>query len=171
MATPTRYGDDVLRQLQNRRDLAGARQRAALGRMLGLAENEVLALAHLARHGALTPSALGRLLSLSSAGATSLAQRLERAGHVKRTEHPKDRRSTLLRLTPATVRRVGHALAPLVADLDRLSAELGEEGRLIVGGFLERAAELAETHADRLETAAADEARSAAEIALPGLWG
>jgi DNA-binding MarR family transcriptional regulator len=73
------HGADGLRQLLNRKDLAGARQRAALGRSFGVTENEILALAHLARHGVLTPSALGRLLALSSGGATTLVQRLERA--------------------------------------------------------------------------------------------
>ena len=171
MPAPHHHGDEHLRQLLSRKDLASARQRIALGRRLGLAENEVLALAHLARHGELTPSALGRLLGLSSGGATSLVQRLERAGHVERAENPQDGRSNLLHLTPETVHAVGLALAPFVADLDRVAADLADEERAAVGRFLGRVADLAEEHAARLEAVAEAEARAAAAVALPGLWG
>jgi DNA-binding MarR family transcriptional regulator len=171
MPAPHHHGDEHLRQLLSRKDLASARQRIALGRRLGLAENEVLALAHLARNGELTPSSLGRLLGLSSGGATTLVQRLERGGHVERAENPRDGRSNLLRLTPETVRAAGLALAPFVADLDRLAAALTAEERAVIGGFLQRVAELAEDHAGRLEAAADAEARAAMTVALPGLWG
>lgn len=165
------HGDEQIRQSLSRKDLASARQRIALGRSLGLAENEVLALAHLARHGELTPTGLGRLLGLSSGGATTLVQRLERAGHLTRAGNPRDGRSNLLRLAPATVRLVGLALAPMVADLDRVSAGLTDEERQAIARYLERVAELAEDHAARLEAAADAEARAAVAIALPGLWG
>ena len=45
--------------------LADARHRTALARRLGLTENEVLAVQHLARAGELTPGQLGALLQLS----------------------------------------------------------------------------------------------------------
>ena len=171
MPDPPPHGDEHLRQLLSRKDLASARQRIALGRRLGLAENEVLALAHIARHGQLTPSALGRLLGLSSGGVTTLVQRLERAGHVERADNPRDGRSNLLRLTPETIRTVGLALASFVADLDRLAAALDDEERTVVESFLQRVAELAEDHAARLEAMADAEARAASAVALPGLWG
>ena len=171
MPAPPPVGENTLRQLLSRKDLASARQRAALGRSLGLAENEVLALAHLARHGELTPSALGRLLMLSSGGATALVQRLERAGHVKRAGNPHDGRSNLVRLTVTTVRSVGLALAPLVGDLDRLDAGLPDDERAAIARYLEQVAALTEEHADRLEAAADAEARATEAIVLPGLWG
>lgn len=171
MPDPHHHGDEQLRRLLSRKDLASARQRIALGRRLGLAENEVLALAHLARHGQLTPSALGRLLGLSSGGATTLVQRLERAGHIERADNPRDGRSNLLRLAPETVRTVGLALAPFVADLDRLAASLPADERAVIGRFLSVVAELAEDHADRLEAAADADARATGTVALPGLWG
>jgi DNA-binding MarR family transcriptional regulator len=171
MPDPQPDGEITLRQLLSRKDLASARQRTALGRSLHLTENEVLALAHLARHGELTPTALGRLLMLSSGGATALVQRLERAGHVKRAGNPHDGRSNLVRLTPTTVRSVGLALAPLAGDLDRLDAGLSAGERAAIAGYLERAAALTEEHADRLEAAAETEAQAAEAIALPGLWG
>jgi len=161
----------ALRKSLSRKDLANARQRMALGRMLGIADNEVLALAHLARHGTLTPSALGRLLGLSSGGATTLVQRLERGGHVVRTVNPEDGRSSLLRLTGATATAVSHALAPLVADLDRLAGDFTAEERAAITRFMDGAAEIVEEHASRIEAALEDDARATVTLALPGLWG
>jgi DNA-binding MarR family transcriptional regulator len=160
-----------LRQALSRKELANARQRMALGRMLGIADNEVLALAHLARHGTLTPSALGRLLGLSSGGATTLVQRLERGGHVVRTMNPDDGRSSLLRLTAATAQAVSQALAPLVADIDRLASDLTPDERDAITRFLGAAAEIVEDHASRLEATLEDDSEAKVTLALPGLWG
>src|SRR5688572_31374156 len=96
---------ETIRQLLNRRDLASARHRAAMSRRLGLSESEMLAVAHLAQHGRLSPSALGQLLDLSSGGITALVQRLEGAGHLVRRRHPTDRRSVLVELSDELVAR------------------------------------------------------------------
>jgi DNA-binding MarR family transcriptional regulator len=160
-----------LRESLSRKELANARQRMALGRMLGIADNEVLALAHLARHGTLTPSGLGRLLGLSSGGATTLVQRLERGGHVVRTVNPEDGRSSLLRLTSATANAVSQALAPLVADIDRFASDFTADERAAITRFMDGAAEIVEDHATRIEAALEDDARATVALALPGLWG
>lgn len=159
-----------IRRSLTRKALAAARHRAAAGRMLGLSENEVLALQYLALAGRLTPSALGGLLRLTSGGTTALVQRLERGGHVTRESHPHDGRSTLLRLTPRSEARATEAFAPLVAELDRLAGELSEAERSIVGAFLGRVAEAAERHAE--DAARAVDARARASIGdpVPGLW-
>src|SRR5262245_9533064 len=81
-----------------RKALADARQRRALGRLLGLTDTEILAIQHLARAGELTPGQLASLLQLSSGGATGVIDRLERAGHVERRPHWRDRRSTAVSL-------------------------------------------------------------------------
>jgi DNA-binding MarR family transcriptional regulator len=44
----------------------------------------------------LTPSDIARTLGTSSAATTAIIDRLELAGHVRRTPHPTDRRSVLL---------------------------------------------------------------------------
>jgi hypothetical protein len=51
-----------IRAALNRKALADTRHRAALARRLQLAENEVLAVQHLARTGELTPGQLGTQL-------------------------------------------------------------------------------------------------------------
>lgn len=164
--------DETIRQLLNRRDLAAARYRAAMSRQLGLGDSEMLAVAHLAQRGQLTPSELGVLLDLSSGGVSALVQRLEDAGHVTREPHPRDGRSNVVRLAPALVERATLAFGPLVEDLDRLSSELADPDRLSVQRFLSRVVEVSERHAEqalRHVLIAADPVADAARS--PALWG
>jgi DNA-binding MarR family transcriptional regulator len=159
-----------IRAALHRKALADARQRAALARRLGLTESEVLAVQHLARAGELTPGQLGGLLQLSSGGTTGLVQRLERAGHVTRHPHPHDRRSAVVRLTPAIAAWASEAWAPFVAELDGLVEGMAPDEREIVRRFLQAAAQAAERHADRLVRDADASAHDALAVALPALW-
>jgi DNA-binding MarR family transcriptional regulator len=159
----------TIRQLLNRRDLASARHRAAMSRRLGLSDSEMLAVAYLAQHGRLSPSALAQLLDLSSGGITALVQRLESAGHLVRSGHPTDRRSILVELSPELVARAEREFAPLVDDLDRASRELTEQEREVVSRFLDRAAVLSEDHAQRA-LAEPERAEPVAAVPAPGMW-
>lgn len=160
----------AIREALARKALASARQRTALGRLLNLADNEILAIQHLSRAGRLTPSRLGWLLGLTSGGTTALVQRLEREGHVVREPHPADRRSWLLRLTPAIERRAAESLAPLVEAVDAIVAALPEDDRRTVSAFLDDVAAASERSADDLTHAANDGARLTHGLPVPGLW-
>jgi len=160
----------AIRESLHRKSLASARQRAALGRVLGLSETDVLAVQHLARAGRMTPGQLGRLLALTSGGTTALVQRLERAGHLVREPHPSDRRSVYVRLTPAIARRASESLAPLVEEVERLAGELPAKDREVVARFLAQVADAGERHADELAIAAANGERELSALALPALW-
>jgi DNA-binding MarR family transcriptional regulator len=160
----------LIRAALHRKALADARQRAALARRLGLTDSEVLAVQHLARAGELTPGQLGALLQLSSGGTTGLIHRLERAGHVSRRAHPRDRRSAVVRLTPAIAAWATDAWAPFVADVDALASSLSEREQQVVRRFVEGAAEAAERHADRLVRDADATAHDALAVPLPALW-
>jgi len=153
-----------------RRDEALARHRSRLARGLGLADVEVQAVLHLARHGELTTARIGGLLELSSGGATALVQRLERLDLVTRRPHPDDRRSSLLRLSAAAADQVARAESTLTHGLETAIAALGEDGRAAVGGFLLRLAELSEA----LSAPPAHERPSERQPlvrAVPSLWG
>jgi DNA-binding MarR family transcriptional regulator len=160
----------LIRAALHRKALADARQRAALARRLGLTDSEVLAVQHLARAGELTPGQLGALLQLSSGGTTALIQRLERGGHVSRHANPHDKRSAVVRLTPAIAARAADAWAPFVAEIDALAARLSETEREVVRRFVEGAADAAERHADRLARDADASAHNALAVPLPALW-
>jgi DNA-binding MarR family transcriptional regulator len=133
-----------------RNELATTRLRIALARLLDLAEHDVLAVQHLARAGELTPTQLGRLLDLTSGGATALVQRLERRGFVSREPHPADRRSTVLRLTAEIEELAGDALAPLGDDIADLVTRLGEHDVAVIDRFLIDVAAAVERHAGEL---------------------
>jgi DNA-binding MarR family transcriptional regulator len=159
-----------VRAALHRKALADARQRSALARRLGLTDSEVLAVQHLARSGELTPGQLGALLQLSSGGTTGLIQRLQRAGHVSRHANPRDKRSAVVRLTPAIAAWAADAWAPFVAEIDALASELSEPERESVRRFLEGAADAAERHADRLARDADTSAHETLAVPLPALW-
>jgi DNA-binding MarR family transcriptional regulator len=160
----------AIRGLLNRKDLAAARHRAALADVLGVTETELIAIAHLAQHGELTPTGLGRLLALSSAGATAVVQRLERTGFVERAPHPSDGRSAVLRLSAEGAARAEAAMAPLVEDLDRIAAALEPASRRAVGAFLREVAEVSERHAAHLRDEAGLAGTALASAPVPGLW-
>lgn len=56
--------------------------------------------------GPMTPGALAQCSGLSSGGVTVVLDRLERAGYVRRSAHPEDRRSVLVSIVPARQKRV-----------------------------------------------------------------
>jgi DNA-binding MarR family transcriptional regulator len=144
----TAYTAEEVRELFNRKALAASRHRAAVTKQLGLTDTEADALAHLARSGGMTPSQLGDLLGMTSGGVTALTQRLERAGHISREPHPRDRRSSILKATPEMIERAQDHYRQLVRDTDRITARLSEQERDTIGRYLEQVVLLSERHAD-----------------------
>src|SRR5215207_11692110 len=97
---------------------------AAMARRTGLGLSEMAALEHLRHsHGGLTPTELGRRLSLSSGAITALVDRLERTGHVERRPNPTDRRSSVVLPVPQGLEEAGRHLLPVAADLLEVTAE------------------------------------------------
>jgi DNA-binding MarR family transcriptional regulator len=162
---------ELVRSLLHRREMAVARHRTAVARQLGMNETEMVAVAHLAQHGELTQTRLGELLDLSSGGTAALVQRMERDGHIVRREDPTDKRVRLVSITPSTVDRAARAYAPLVADLERLLAELGDDGTLVTR-FLDSLVELSEDHAERAWNGTRPLLVKSSRLdAVPSLWG
>lgn len=160
----------LIRAALLRKALADAAHRAALARRLGLTDNEVLAVQHLARAGELTPGQLSARLQLSSGGTAGLIRRMQRTGHVTRDGHPRDGRSAVLRLTPEIQAWAAHAWAPLVSEIETLVQELSLNEAHVVQRFLDSVADAAERHADRLAADADADALNARAVPLPGLW-
>ncbi len=76
-------------------------RRARIADELHIGLSEVSALDHLHSATSLTPSELGRLVGLTSGSVTALLDRLERDGLIVREANPEDKRSSLVRATPA----------------------------------------------------------------------
>jgi DNA-binding MarR family transcriptional regulator len=161
---------ELVRSLLHRREMAVARHRIAVARQLGMSDTEMAALAHLAQHGELTQSRLGELLDLSPGGTAALVQRMERDGRVVRREAPNDRRARLISIAPAMAERAARAYAPLVADLERLLRELGDDEPLITA-FLTSLVEVSEANAERAWNGMRPELEPARAPAVPSLWG
>lgn len=87
------------------------------------------------------PVELGHALGIRSASATALVDRLEAAGHVRRHPHPSDRRRQVVLPTDTARRDVIGVLAPLLADVDALAAELDPEESAVVERYLRRVAD------------------------------
>ena len=91
--------------------------RASLGARLELNAIDVSALIEIYNHPDIRPTDLGRNLNLRSAGLTALADRLERAGFLRRSPDPSDRRGSQLRLSPAGSHAVGWIFDTVTAAL------------------------------------------------------
>lgn len=113
---------------------------------LGLGVSDTSALQRLLTHGPEGPVDLGRALGIGSAAATTLADRLERAGHVERRPQAGDRRRLQLVPTEHAAREAGRALAPLVALLDAVENDLDEDARATVGEYLAAVVEAYRTY-------------------------
>jgi DNA-binding MarR family transcriptional regulator len=84
-----------------RLSLAGNQLRTSLAGQLDINVTELIALGLLAESKELTPTRLAQLLGITTASVTVLVDHVEAAGFVYRTRSTADRRSLLLRLTPA----------------------------------------------------------------------
>lgn len=77
---------------------------AAEGVGLGVTDMQTIHMLQL--YGPSTPSRLAAWTGLSSGGVTVALDRLERAGYIKREPNPADRRSLLIALVPARIRKL-----------------------------------------------------------------
>lgn len=112
-----------------------------LARQLGLSLTDLTALHHLVGRAPLGPAELGRRLGMSSASATVLVDRLERAGHVRRRRDPADRRRIVLQVTDTAAARSLDAVRPLTEAITAIGDELDEPTRHVIATYLARAAE------------------------------
>lgn len=100
-------------------DLATARYRLTLAADWGVTVSDSLVLTHLAvADRAITPRDLARRLLISSGTVTTMVDRLERAGLVKRSANPDDRRSLLIGLTDKGRRSLLYSGVDFVEALD-----------------------------------------------------
>ncbi|MFF9315564.1 MarR family winged helix-turn-helix transcriptional regulator [Streptomyces sp. NPDC014748] len=84
----------------------------------------------------LTPGRLGAQLGLNSAGTTSVIDRLERAGHLRRLHDPDDRRRVRLRTTEQAVTLGQGHFGPLIAHVLDLLGTFDEAEVAAVRRFL-----------------------------------
>lgn len=109
---------------------------ADLCRRVGASRSDYDALEALDAHGPMTPGELGSRLSLTSGSVTALIGRLEGLGWARREPHPDDRRKVIVSLTAQAWQLGQDELASYFDAVDGATAELGADGRAVVGRYL-----------------------------------
>jgi DNA-binding MarR family transcriptional regulator len=113
-----------------------------IGETLGVNVTDIAALEHLLHNGPTTPSQLAERLKVTTAAATQVVDRLERAGHVSRERQANDRRKVFVVPVAASVDRAFEQLAPMLDGLDGVIADLGPGERQIIENFLDHVVEV-----------------------------
>ena len=88
----------------------------------GLNRTDMRALDIVGRAGPLAPTALARLLGFTTGGVTTVLDRLERAGYVRRRPDPADRRRQVVEITDATAARDQEVFGDLIRGTNDLLA-------------------------------------------------
>ena len=109
-----------------------------IGETLGVNVTDMAAMEQLLNSGPLTPGQLAERLKVSTAAATQIVDRLERAGHVRRERKTSDRRKIFVVPEEASVDRAFEQLAPMLDGLDGVIAGLAPADRQVIEGFLDQ---------------------------------
>ncbi len=124
---------------QIRRFIAGAvvfNQKVADHFGLHLTDMQCMSLLDLL--GPVTPGKLAACTGLSTGGVTVMLDRLEKAGFVKREPNPNDRRSVLVRVNPAKLRKVNALYSGINQQLEGFFSGIPETELQTVVKFLSR---------------------------------
>lgn len=99
---------------------------------------DMSAIGELTQHGSMGTADLGRRLGISSASATVLVDRLERAGHVERVRDTADRRRVVLTVTETARAASFAAWLPAVREIDEVCRTLGDAEKAFAHDLLAR---------------------------------
>lgn len=154
---PTR---DQLPQLADRATIAVKSLRSQWRTFFHLGTHERMAISQLRVYGPMPMSELAARISLSRAAVTSLIDRLEATGWVKRHPDERDRRRTVLSLLPQSADELGSVTQDWHSELLEWSRSMSDEEWRIVSSFLGRFTDIAERRATELRATAPERALS-----------
>jgi DNA-binding MarR family transcriptional regulator len=160
-APPVRSGrrrDQLLQELiQANREyqIAVDKMDDACFRLLGINGTDGRCLDIIDLGGGISAGELARAVDLSPAAVTSVIDRLERMGLVKRARDPDDRRRVIVQPTDKVARVAEVAYLPMGAEGAKLLADLSDKELEAVVRFLRVGTELNERHALRVRGLAA----------------
>jgi DNA-binding MarR family transcriptional regulator len=116
----------------------------------GLNRTDMRALDIVGQAGPLAPTALARRLGFTTGGVTSVLDRLERAGYVRRRPDPGDRRRQVVETTEATVTRDQEVFGDLIRSTGDLLASYTDGQLQIIDDFLNRSRQLTAAYVNAL---------------------
>jgi DNA-binding MarR family transcriptional regulator len=129
----------------------------ATAKKLSLRVTDLLALEHLfADRGSLGAVELGHRLGMTSASATALVDRLERAGHLIRESDSTDRRRKRLVPTEHAEHEALGVLGPMIESLHAAAGKLTDEEAGTVARYLREVAGILSGYAAGLDDDAQD---------------
>lgn len=147
---------EQLPQLADRTTIAIESLRTQWRTVANLGTHERMAISQLRVYGAMPMSELASRISLSRAAVTSLIDRLEAEGWVQRHPDEHDRRRTTLRLLPRAGEAFDDVSETYRDELVEWAKTMSDEEWRTVSSFLGRFSEIAERHAGRLRSTAAE---------------
>jgi DNA-binding MarR family transcriptional regulator len=131
----------------------------AIAQRLGLSAVEHKALSLITRHGPLTAGALAQQTGLTSGAVTGLVDRLERAGYVRRTQDPGDRRRILVAAIPDRRPDLGGVFAELGQEMAEFLATYDERELAAIGDWITNTIKALRTQTRRLTDEASSHPR------------
>lgn len=126
----------------------------ALAARLGLNLTDLRCSSLVEREGPLTAGKLATAMGLTTGAITGVLDRLERAGFVKRSRDPADRRQVIVESIPARGDAVDAILVPFVQAMDAWSARFREEELDAFARYLRGFGEVMQEQAGRLRAEA-----------------
>jgi DNA-binding MarR family transcriptional regulator len=119
--------------------------------LLGINRTDGRCLDILDQRGPLTAGELARECGLTTGAMTTLLDRLERLGYLRRVPHATDRRRVVVELTAKTRRYIEQIYMPVGREGAELLACLSERQLELVTNVMRTARELLERHTERVE--------------------
>lgn len=113
-----------------------------LGEELGVNPTDLEAMQQLMISGPLSPSTLAGRLGITTAAVTIAIDRLVKAGHVRRTPHPSDRRRLLVVPTEHSVRQATDSVLPMVLETNALLERYTEGEQAAIIDYLDRTVDI-----------------------------
>jgi DNA-binding MarR family transcriptional regulator len=129
-------------------------------RTFAMNAHERLAIAALWAEGPMTMTDLGSWIPLSRAAVTTLVDRLEDGGYVRRTDDPGDRRRTVVVVQQSALNEMIPVLDPWAQDVLSLARSFDDAEWGPVARFLEGLRTISIDHASRLKQLPDEELRS-----------
>lgn len=131
----------------------------AATRLLGINRTDGRCLDVLDQRGPLSAGDLARECGLTTGAMTTLLDRMEELGYLRRVAHPTDRRRVMVELTAKARRRAEQIYGPVGKEGAELLACLSDRQLELIRDVMATARELLERHTERVEKPARAAAR------------
>ena len=127
------------------------RNRNRVAAQTNLTGSELRALARVAEAGSITPKLLAESMEMTTGAVTAISNRLVALELVTRVAHPHDRRSLLLKLTPAAEQIAQKVHSDFQALIARAARDVSPDDQVRLGTLLTAMALVVESDADLIE--------------------